>query len=436
MTNKHYRLLILGSGSAGYTAAIYAARANLNPLIITEIQQDCQLTTTTEIDNWSDDVDGVQWSELMDRMLRHATRFNTKIIFDHIHKTDLSKRPFTLTGDSETYTCDALVIAIGHAPDTSIFDGQLEMAHGYIKVKSGIQGNATATSVEGVFAAGDVMDSIYKQAITSAGSGCMAALDAEKFLDEHEKASQQIRKQRRIRIDQASVLTLGLTVLNPNDPEQDFPDVNKALTEPEGLLAVGGCLSTRRLLKAYRQGIFPWFKGDEPILWWSPNPRMVLFPDQLRISPNLVKCVRQKKWKVTFNQAFAEVMKACAEPRAENSTTWIGHEIYEAYNELHRSGYAHSVEVWVDGTLVGGLYGVALGQVFFGESMFYRQNNASKIAYVSLVKQLKNWGYQLIDGQVRTSHMVSMGAVEIERSQFTDLLNQFCNQTPTSKIWS
>jgi len=311
---KHCRLLILGSGPAGYTAAVYAARANLNPVMITGMQQGGQLTTTTEVDNWPGDVEGLQGPDLMERMRLHAERFNTEIIFDHIHTTDLSKRPFTLTGDSGTYTCDALIIAtgasarylgldseeafkgkgvsacatcdgffyrnkpvavigggntaveealylsniastvtvvhrrdkfrsekilsdklieksktgnviiewnaeldevlgddmgvtglriknaqdgttkdleahgvfiaIGHTPNTSIFEGQLDMDHGYIKVKSGITGNATSTSVVGVFAAGDVMDSVYKQAITSAGAGCMAALDAEKFLDE------------------------------------------------------------------------------------------------------------------------------------------------------------------------------------------------------------------------------------------------------------
>lgn len=310
---KHCRLLILGSGPAGYTAAVYAARANLNPVLITGMQQGGQLTTTTEVDNWPGDVEGLQGPDLMERMLKHAERFNTEVVFDHIHTADLSHRPFTLTGDSGTYTCDALIIAtgasarylgldseeafkgkgvsacatcdgffyrnkpvavigggntaveealylsniaskvtivhrrdkfrsekilsdklieksgsgnvviewnynldevlgddmgvtglrikstideatkeidvhgvfiaIGHSPNTAIFEGQLEMNHGYIKVKSGIEGNATATSVEGVFAAGDVMDAVYKQAITSAGSGCMAALDAEKFLD-------------------------------------------------------------------------------------------------------------------------------------------------------------------------------------------------------------------------------------------------------------
>ncbi|MEI6542266.1 MAG: thioredoxin-disulfide reductase [Methylococcales bacterium] len=313
-TSKHCRLLILGSGPAGYTAAIYAARANLKPVIITGMQQGGQLTTTTEVDNWPGDVEGLQGPDLMERMRLHAERFDTEIIFDHIHTTDLTSKPFILTGDSGSYTCDALIIAtgasarylgldseeafkgrgvsacatcdgffyrnkpiavigggntaveealylaniaskvtvihrrdkfrsekilsdkliekskggnvviewnssldevlgdemgvtgiriknaldestkdldvhgvfiaIGHTPNTGIFEGQLEMDHGYIKVRSGITGNATATSIEGVFAAGDVMDSVYKQAITSAGSGCMAALDAEKYLDE------------------------------------------------------------------------------------------------------------------------------------------------------------------------------------------------------------------------------------------------------------
>ncbi len=313
---KHCRLLILGSGPAGYTAAVYAARANLNPVMITGMQQGGQLTTTTEVDNWPGDVEGLQGPALMERMRQHAERFNTEIIFDHIHTADLSVRPFTLTGDSGTYTCDALIIAtgasarylgleseeafkgkgvsacatcdgffyknkpvavigggntaveealylaniaakvtvvhrrdkfrsekilsdklieksktgnvviewnytldevlgdnmgvtglrikntqdgstkeldvhgvfiaIGHTPNTDIFAGQLDMDHGYIKVNSGIHGNATATSIKGVFAAGDVMDSVYKQAITSAGAGCMAALDAEKYLDELE----------------------------------------------------------------------------------------------------------------------------------------------------------------------------------------------------------------------------------------------------------
>ncbi|MGZ8143375.1 MAG: thioredoxin-disulfide reductase [Methylosarcina sp.] len=312
--SKHCRLLILGSGPAGYTAAVYAARANLKPVMITGLQQGGQLTTTTDVDNWPGDVEGLQGPDLMERMRKHAERFDTEIIFDHVHSADLSVKPFKLTGDSGSYTCDALIvatgasarylglaseeafkgrgvsacatcdgffyknkavavigggntaveealylaniaskvtivhrrdkfrsekilsnklleksktgnvsiewnhtldevlgdemgvtgirikntldgstkeldvhgvfIAIGHTPNTEIFEGQLEMLNGYIKVKSGITGNATATNVEGVFAAGDVMDAVYKQAITSAGAGCMAALDAEKYLDE------------------------------------------------------------------------------------------------------------------------------------------------------------------------------------------------------------------------------------------------------------
>ena len=285
-TTKHCRLLILGSGPAGYTAAVYAARANLNPVLVTGMQQGGQLMTTTEVDNWPGDNEGVMGPSLMERMQKHAERFNTEIIFDHISSVDLQNRPFTLTGDSGTYTCDALIIAtgasamylgldseekfkgrgvsacatcdgffyrkqkvavigggntavedhlfakaaegkvklmwnhtldevlgdksgvtgmrvkhattgetqdidvhgifvaIGHKPNTDIFNGQLEMHNGYLKVKSGSDGNATQTSIEGVFAAGDVTDHVYRQAITSAGTGCMAALDAEKYLDQ------------------------------------------------------------------------------------------------------------------------------------------------------------------------------------------------------------------------------------------------------------
>src|SRR3990167_4242082 len=255
MPVKHSKLLILGSGPAGYTAAIYAARANLNPVIITGMQQGGQLTTTTEVDNWPADVMGVQGPELMERFQKHAERFNTEIIFDQIHTAKLTEKPFTLIGDAGTYTCDALIIAtgasamylglpseekfmgkgvsgcatcdgffyknqdvavigggntgvtgmrvkhaktgaatenklqgvfiaIGHKPNTDIFEGQLEMKNGYIVTQSGLQGNATATSIPGVFAAGDVQDHVYRQAVTSAGTGCMAALDAQRFLEQ------------------------------------------------------------------------------------------------------------------------------------------------------------------------------------------------------------------------------------------------------------
>ena len=200
MPTKHARLLILGSGPAGYTAAVYAARANLHPVVITGLAQGGQLMTTTDVDNWPADAEGVLGPELMARFQKHAERFNTEIIFDHVHTVDLCARPLRLAGDNGDYTCDALIIAtgaaheisahgvfiaIGHTPNTQIFEGQLDMAGGYIRVQGGFEGNATATSVPGVFAAGDVADHVYRQAITSAGSGCMAALDADKYLDQH-----------------------------------------------------------------------------------------------------------------------------------------------------------------------------------------------------------------------------------------------------------
>src|SRR5260221_728666 len=177
------RLLILGSGPAGYTAAVYAARANLKPVLIAGIAQGGQLMTTTDVDNWPADADGVQGPDLMERFRKHAERFDTEVVHDHIHKAHFDRRPFLLEGDMASYTCDALFIAIGHTPNTQVFAGQLEMHDGYIITRGGAEGMATATSIKGVFAAGDVQDHVYRQAVTSAGSGCMAALDAEKFLD-------------------------------------------------------------------------------------------------------------------------------------------------------------------------------------------------------------------------------------------------------------
>jgi len=228
---------------------------------------------------------------------------------------------------------------------------------------------------------------------------------------------------------------MKLTVLDPNNPEQDFPSVNKALREPDGLLAVGGCLSQNRLLNAYRHGIFPWYNPGEPVLWWSPDPRLVLFPDKLVISRSLHKTLRKNIFIVTFDQAFNEVVAACADPRKDSVGTWITTEINAAYNQLHQAGFAHSVEAWLDGELVGGLYGVALGQVFFGESMFHTQTDASKTAFVTLVQQLKSWGYQLIDCQVHTKHLASFGAVEISRDYFIKLLNQYCDAPVQPSAW-
>ena len=224
---------------------------------------------------------------------------------------------------------------------------------------------------------------------------------------------------------------MRLTLLDPDNPKQTFPPVSQALREPDGLLAVGGCLSSERLLAAYRRGIFPWYNSDEPILWWSPNPRLVLFPDKLIVSKSLRKTLRKGIFTVTFDKDFDAVMKACAAPRAKESRTWLNADMNAAYNQLHNFGCAHSVEVWMDDELVGGLYGVALGQVFFGESMFHTQTDASKVGFVSLVEQLKLWNYQLIDCQVHTPHLISLGAEEISRQQFTKLLDQYCKTLTT-----
>ena len=202
----------------------------------------------------------------------------------------------------------------------------------------------------------------------------------------------------------------------------DFPPVSEALEAPNGLLAAGGDLSAERILAAYRQGIFPWYNPDEPILWWSPNPRCVLFPDELHVSRSLRKAVRRGDYRLTFDTAFERVIQSCAAPRGDNPDTWISADMEHAYCRLHLLGHAHSVELWREGALIGGLYGIALGGVFFGESMFSTQSNASKIAFVHLVEQLKEWGYAMVDCQVYSDHLASLGAREIPRRQFIDEL--------------
>ncbi len=228
---------------------------------------------------------------------------------------------------------------------------------------------------------------------------------------------------------------MRLTLLDPDNPAQAFPPLYKALREPDGLLAVGGCLSTERLINAYRRGIFPWYNADEPILWWSPDPRLVLFPDKLMVSRSLRKTLRKNVFTVTFDKAFSEVMIACAKPRKDSAGTWISSDIYQAYVELHQQGFAHSVEVWFNDELVGGLYGVALGQVFFGESMFHTKTDASKVAFVSLVEQLQAWHFQLIDCQIHTNHLASLGAEDIDRRTFVRLLNQYCRMPASLIEW-
>ncbi|OGI43872.1 MAG: leucyl/phenylalanyl-tRNA--protein transferase [Candidatus Muproteobacteria bacterium RBG_16_64_11] len=208
-----------------------------------------------------------------------------------------------------------------------------------------------------------------------------------------------------------------MNLLRPGTNDLRFPPVETST--PEGLVAVGGDLRPERLLAAYRHGIFPWYGADQPILWWSPDPRTVLFPAKLKIARSLRKTLRQGKFRVTLDQAFDTVMRACAGPRGDQpSGTWITPAMHEAYVRLHALGHAHSVEAWDDGQLVGGLYGVALGAAFFGESMFSRATDASKVAFVHLVRQLEAWGYALVDCQVASAHLFSLGAEEIPRTDF------------------
>lgn len=199
----------------------------------------------------------------------------------------------------------------------------------------------------------------------------------------------------------------------------EFPPVHKALRRPNGLLAAGGDLSPERVIAAYRRGIFPWYGADDPILWWSPDPRMVLYPQELHVGRTLGKTLRKGLYRVSVDRAFGEVIRECSVPRADQAGTWITEEMLQAYCVLHRRGLAHSVETWLDGRLVGGLYGIALGRMFYGESMFSRMNDASKVAFVRLVRQLADWGFGLIDCQMRTDLLASFGAREIPRETFS-----------------
>jgi leucyl/phenylalanyl-tRNA--protein transferase len=215
----------------------------------------------------------------------------------------------------------------------------------------------------------------------------------------------------------------------------DFPPLENALEHPDGLLAIGGDLNPTRIMVAYRQGIFPWYSEDQPILWWSPSQRLVLFPENLKISRSLAKTIRHHKFTVTLDQNFAQVIQECAAPRRHQAGTWITQEIKAAYCQLYHYHFAHSVEIWYQGQLVGGLYGVSLGKVFFGESMFSKMSDASKVALVYLVRQLQQWGYELIDCQVHTQHLQSLGAVEIPRQHYRALLDRFGDQTGKLGIW-
>jgi leucyl/phenylalanyl-tRNA---protein transferase len=214
-----------------------------------------------------------------------------------------------------------------------------------------------------------------------------------------------------------------------------FPAPEEA--DPSGLLAVGGDLSSDRLLEAYRLGIFPWFSGDEPILWWSPDPRLVLDLDDFRISRSLRKTLKKGIFQVTFDRAFADVVRACASvPREGQAGTWITYSMQKAYLDLHRLGYAHSVEAWFDGELAGGLYGVSLGKAFFGESMFHRRSDASKVALATLVEHLKSWNFHFIDAQMTTTHLLGLGARELPRKVFLKRLRTALRSATKTGKWT
>jgi leucyl/phenylalanyl-tRNA--protein transferase len=214
-----------------------------------------------------------------------------------------------------------------------------------------------------------------------------------------------------------------------------FPPVSKALKSPNGLLCAGGELTPQRILDAYAHGIFPWFSEGDPVLWWSPDPRMVLFPEELKVSRSLRKAVSRGAYETRFDTAFRAVMEACAEPRDGQGGTWIVPEMVAAYTQLHERGLAHSVESWEGDELVGGLYGVALGKVFFGESMFARRPDASKVALVKLVERLRAAGYRVIDCQQATAHLASLGAREIPRKDFARLVQESIQYPPTGERW-
>jgi leucyl/phenylalanyl-tRNA--protein transferase len=223
--------------------------------------------------------------------------------------------------------------------------------------------------------------------------------------------------------------------LDPADSTVEFPDVSLALREPDGLLAAGGDLCPERLLTAYRSGIFPWYEAGQPILWWSPDPRCVLLPGDLRIARRLARQIRNTHYEVTFDAAFANVIDACAAPRPSQRGTWITPAMRDAYLRLHQLGWAHSVEVWDDLQLVGGVYGVCIGRAFFGESMFSASPNTSKMALVALTQHMLAQGIEILDCQLVSPHLLSLGATLMPRAEFVDRLERICEEPAQVEDW-
>ena len=223
--------------------------------------------------------------------------------------------------------------------------------------------------------------------------------------------------------------------LASDDPPNRFPPVSSALTEPDGLLAAGGDLSTERLLYAYRRGIFPWYEEGQPLLWWSPDPRCVFMPGDHRISRRMRRDAQRSSAEIRINTAFSAVVEQCAGPRRSEQGTWITPAIMTAFDELHTQGWAHSIEVWQSGKLIGGLYGLAIGRVFFGESMFSRQSNASKLALLYVASCLDGGDLDLLDCQVVSAHLMSLGARSVARSDFVSHLESACEPANRMTTW-
>lgn len=228
---------------------------------------------------------------------------------------------------------------------------------------------------------------------------------------------------------------IALYWIEPGSAADNFPPVEQALSHPDGLLCFGGDLNDDRLLHAYQLGIFPWYSEGQPIMWWSPSPRCVIYPEEIVIRRSLKKTMRNAGYEFSMDLEFSEVIRRCAAPRADDAGTWITAEMQQAYEHLHDLGYAHSVEIWKDQQIVGGLYGVAIGQVFFGESMFSSESDTSKIALACLVQRIAAAGFKLIDAQVTSRHLLSLGAREIGRADFQDQLAKFCQMENPIDIW-
>jgi leucyl/phenylalanyl-tRNA--protein transferase len=233
----------------------------------------------------------------------------------------------------------------------------------------------------------------------------------------------------------STVKSPNITWISSDDPPDAFPDIESAFDNPDGLLAAGGDLSAERLLYAYQNGIFPWYDSGQPILWWSPDPRCVIRPREFHVSRRLYRSLLQSNFEVTFNRAFGDVIAACAQLRSGQQSTWITDEMADAYTGLHMQGWAHSIEILLDSRLVGGLYGLSIGRAFFGESMFSRETNASKAAMIALCQQMQLHDFEILDCQVESPHLLSLGASLMPRRQFATVLRRACKAGSQFREW-